>query len=171
MRDFITVTALLVSLSGIAVSLAREEVRCYIGLNAEPCQVQQPESPDSNRQEASSVGRDSDRKSSDIIPNSTEPSTSSVEKSLNKNDPDNLPPTSQDATVVPETPTTQPLTAPETSPAHTELKAAPPVVAPTPATEQPISVSPSQNGNEASAQSPANIPLKVEPYSPQKTNN
>ena len=106
MRDFIAVTALLVSLSGIAVSLAREEVRCYIGLNAEPCQVKQPESPGFNRQEAFSVGKDSDRKSSDINPNSTEPSTSSVDKSLNKNNPDNLPPTSQDSTAIPETPTT-----------------------------------------------------------------
>ncbi|WP_013321531.1 hypothetical protein [Gloeothece verrucosa] len=37
MKNFLTVFALMVSVSGIAVSLAREEVRCYLGLSSSAC--------------------------------------------------------------------------------------------------------------------------------------
>ncbi len=45
MRDVLTVLALAISLSGIAVSLAREEVRCYMGLQSNECQATQPKFP------------------------------------------------------------------------------------------------------------------------------
>jgi len=38
MRNFVTVIALMVSTTGIFVSLAREELRCKLGLSAEACQ-------------------------------------------------------------------------------------------------------------------------------------
>ena len=38
MRNFVTVIALMVSMAGIFVSLAREELRCRLGLSAEACQ-------------------------------------------------------------------------------------------------------------------------------------
>lgn len=38
MRNFVTVIALMVSMTGIFVSLAREELRCKLGLSAEACQ-------------------------------------------------------------------------------------------------------------------------------------
>jgi hypothetical protein len=37
MRNFVTVIALMVSMAGIFVSLAREELRCKLGLSAESC--------------------------------------------------------------------------------------------------------------------------------------
>jgi hypothetical protein len=37
MRNILTVVALLVSLSGIAASLLREEMRCYLGLTSQTC--------------------------------------------------------------------------------------------------------------------------------------
>ena len=86
MRDFITVTALLVSFSGIVVSLAREEVRCYLGLNAEPCQVRETKSPESSPPQivpdASDIVRD--RPSSEEKPSTNESSLDSANKSLNK---------------------------------------------------------------------------------------
>jgi hypothetical protein len=38
MRNFVTFIALMVSMAGIFVSLAREELRCKLGLSAEACQ-------------------------------------------------------------------------------------------------------------------------------------
>ena len=38
MRNFVTVIALMVSMAGIFVSLAREELRCKLGLSGEACQ-------------------------------------------------------------------------------------------------------------------------------------
>ena len=38
MRNFVTVIALMVSMTGIFVSLAREELRCKLGLSEEACQ-------------------------------------------------------------------------------------------------------------------------------------
>ena len=165
MRDFITVTALLVSLSGIAVSLAREEVRCYLGLNAEPCQVKETQSPGSSppstASESSDINRD--RPSSEEKPN---PNESPLDSG------DTLP---SNPKISPETPVTEtqpPTTHPDSSPpAHTELKAAPETIA-APVPNQPVSNNLEPKANEQSTVQPsANIPLKVEPYSPQTANN
>jgi hypothetical protein len=45
MRNLLTLVALLVSVSGIAVSLAREEVRCYLGLESVKCLATEKSQP------------------------------------------------------------------------------------------------------------------------------
>jgi hypothetical protein len=44
-KNLLTLVALFVSVSGIAVSLAREEVRCYLGLDSSECAATRPISP------------------------------------------------------------------------------------------------------------------------------
>jgi hypothetical protein len=175
MRDFITVTALLVSLSGIAVSLAREEVRCYIGLNAEPCQAKETQSPGSippqTASESSDINRD--RPFSEEKPNANEAPLDSGNKVLNKvNSGDTLPSNPKKSPETPVTETQPPATHSDSPPpAHTELKAAPETIAP-PAPNQPVSNNLEPKANEQSTIQPStNIPLKVEPYSPQTANN
>lgn len=169
MREFLTVTALVVSLSGVVVSLAREEVRCYLGLNAESCQVQQPESPSSHRQEASSGTSEQirDRKPSNPPPASSASSLSPAETSLKEDPANSVLTPSPDPNPVTDSPATQPLDTAETSsPAPTELKAAPEVTAPAPPSEQPLSARQDQSNQEGAAPSSSNIPLTVEPYNP-----
>jgi hypothetical protein len=44
-KNLLTLVALFVSVSGIAVSLAREEVRCYLGLESSECAATRPITP------------------------------------------------------------------------------------------------------------------------------
>ena len=48
MRNFFTLVALLLSGTGIFVSLAREELRCHLGLNSPACLTQEIDSPPSS---------------------------------------------------------------------------------------------------------------------------
>jgi hypothetical protein len=45
MKNLLTLIALFVSTSGILISLAREEVRCYLGLESLKCGASRQESP------------------------------------------------------------------------------------------------------------------------------
>jgi hypothetical protein len=168
MRDFITFTALVVSFSGIVVSLAREEVRCYIGLNAEPCQVKETKSPESSPPQTAADSSDivRDRPSSGEQPNGTQSSLDSANKSLNKVNSNDILPSNPKTNPEPSITDTQPATT------HTELKAAPEAIA-SPVPNQPFSNNsePSSSNEQSPVQPSANIPLKVEPYSPQTSNN
>lgn len=78
MRNVLTIFALLVSLSGVAASLLREEVRCYFGLTSQTCTtsentnvpVSSPEKPQEStglKSVKSIINRKPSNSSSEII--------------------------------------------------------------------------------------------------------
>jgi hypothetical protein len=100
MRDLITLTALVVSISGIAVSLAREEVRCHLGFpsascpQSSPVQGEKPEidsdRPDPPSQPAASqpkILRDRPESQPDL-PDNTEPATPVLPEALPETPPE-----------------------------------------------------------------------------------
>lgn len=86
MKNFFTVFALMVSMTGVAISLAREEVRCYLNLSSSACHSAN-ESP-SSTQNANSPS------------SQTESSSSSQTQQTQEQKPLNLPSSIEELTKV-----------------------------------------------------------------------
>jgi len=170
MKNFVTLLALIVSVSGIVVSLAREEVRCFVGLNAETCQSKHngsSESPRFGGSEPTGLTQgERDRKS---------PETNAMEKTLNslKDNVEQSLPSAQDKTTSKEPTVNESKPASPSDPATvpSETKTEHDAAMETPPKDQSISVNNPQEKSESSPNSAANpstpsVPLKVEPYSP-----
>ena len=174
-KNFITFLALVVSVSSVFVSLARDEVRCFIGLNAEICQNKQNEPPESAQQTESKPSSTFRQLPNDNPGHQSLPTVDKALNSLKDKAEHSLPPESdkkitKDPTINEnkQTMPSEALTVPDpTKTDHSEHNAEMEMPQP----DQSISVSNPQEKPESSpdpSASPAApiVPLKVEPYSP-----
>lgn len=168
LRDVVTTCALLVSVIGIGVSLAREEMRCYLGLQSSKCPPSQiksasPSSELETNQATQKTQRPSesnqDTKSltktikplSAISENSEGESPSSVESLTNSNEPEILEPNNiniEPLSPVEEISSSQPI------PVEPILEQSSSPQEPTPMNDSPL----------ASEEETFGIPIKVEPF-------
>jgi len=88
MRNLLTLAALLLSTTGIFVSLAREELRCRLGLSSTACVAtdQAPVNPDGSRVSADSQGTSPthDRNGAQPDPQSSLPSTAKLMETMDQ---------------------------------------------------------------------------------------
>lgn len=144
-RDMLAMTALIVSVTGIGVSLAREEVRCYLGLSSTACESLENKSASPFHLQQT-TNKPPENKPSD---------TPTTEPILPENE--NSP--SQTSSARESLPTLNPVDAAEIPSTEGELSISQPM--PTEPLSETIE---SENSPVSYPEETVSIPIKVEPY-------